>query len=198
MRNNTLEPGDGVELAPGFDHLYNPNPLEGRFTGVFVGCRAKVKDKRDDSVGFPHIFIEWDKDDWRYEGMEDGWTFENHFRKVPQRISEVQDNSDLIIRDFIKQQVTDAEDRVRQEDTCGHCGQVHSERQVDFVENLMGAEDKILRSDGYFILALTPSGSNTEVYRTAAALTEDIEEEMEREIIRIAAELILQRSRGGR
>jgi hypothetical protein len=193
--SDTLQPGDEIELVPGFDHLYNPDPLEGHLEGAYVGCRATIKDKREDEVGYPHIFVEWDKDDWRYHGMPDGWTYENHFRKVPKRITEKQDNSDLIIRDYVKR----AQEQVaREDDRCQSCGEIHSERQVEFIEGLVGAEDKILRSDAYLIMTFTPTGDNTEVFQTAGALSEEMELEMEAEIIRLAAELILRRSQDGR
>jgi hypothetical protein len=45
---------------------------------------------------------------------------------------EKQDNSDLIIRDYMKR----AQEQVASEDDrCQSCGEVHSERQVEFIEN---------------------------------------------------------------
>jgi hypothetical protein len=192
-----FEAGDEVELMPGFDHLYNPAPLEGRFEGVFVGCRATIKGRRNDSVGFPHVFVEWKKDDWRYQGMPDGWTFENHFRKTKPSVTEKLDNADLIIKDYIKK----AEAQVKDEDRpCEHCGEVHSARQVEFIENLYDVEDKLLRSDAYFILTILPEQGDgaLKVFESSlnhASLSDTAQEALEREIIRLAAELIVRRSK---
>lgn len=49
---------------------------------AFGGSEGFVRGRKKDSVGFPMILVEWDKDHWTYNGEEDMWTFEEHFEAV--------------------------------------------------------------------------------------------------------------------
>jgi hypothetical protein len=35
--------------------------------------------RRDDKFGYPQVFMEWDKNHWAFNGLEDCWTYESHF-----------------------------------------------------------------------------------------------------------------------
>lgn len=62
--------GTQVELLPNCADVYKR---------AVAGSVGVVKDKKIDE-GFEMVFIEWDKDHWRYQGEPDGWTFEVHFQ----------------------------------------------------------------------------------------------------------------------
>lgn len=47
-----------------------------------VGMEGWVRDLQYDNLGYPMIFIQWDKDHWAYNGEGDEWTMEAHFESV--------------------------------------------------------------------------------------------------------------------
>lgn len=47
-----------------------------------VGSEGVVKARKLDEFGYAHIYVEWDKNHWAYNGTPDTWTWENHFEKV--------------------------------------------------------------------------------------------------------------------
>jgi hypothetical protein len=47
-----------------------------------AGSEGWVRDQTHDPTGFPMVLIEWDKNDWRYNGEPNRWTFEAHFEPV--------------------------------------------------------------------------------------------------------------------
>lgn len=65
--------GAYVELKAGFDDVY---------AEATSGSRGTIRDRRSDKYGFKEIYVEWDKEHWRYHGEADGWTYENHFKPV--------------------------------------------------------------------------------------------------------------------
>jgi hypothetical protein len=77
--------------------------IKGDVTHMYPAARAygeaRVKGKRHDDLGYPLIFVEWDKDHWAYSGEEDGWTLEAHFDLVEDQMEEkdlVKALSDLV------------------------------------------------------------------------------------------------------
>ena len=64
--------GATVKLQPGFDELYQL---------AFVGSTGLVKDHRQD-MGFDQIWVQWNTDDWQYNGERDGWAFASHFKVI--------------------------------------------------------------------------------------------------------------------
>src|ERR1700692_3942160 len=50
------------------------------YTRAYPGSKAIVRKGRIDEDGFSLVYVEWDKDDWRYNGQFDGWTYTNHFK----------------------------------------------------------------------------------------------------------------------
>lgn len=88
--------GHRIELLPAMQHLYED---------AIAGSRGWAKDVKVDDLGFPLVYIEWDRDHWKYQGQEDGWTFQSHFRIIGYRepegvladFSEKQDYLDTIM-----------------------------------------------------------------------------------------------------
>jgi hypothetical protein len=126
--------GQRVELAVGFDHLYNPFAL--------VGAKGVVKDTRT-MEGHPHIYIVWDKDDWRYNGMPDGWTYASHFKATHLYAAGKVDNESLIVEMVAKANA----DRL-----CPHCGEDHSnDRNAKYLEEAVKAEESIVGGDAFMV-----------------------------------------------
>jgi hypothetical protein len=50
------------------------------YARAYPGSKAIVRKGRIDEDGFSLVYVEWDKDDWRYNGQTDGWTYTNHFK----------------------------------------------------------------------------------------------------------------------
>lgn len=84
-----------------------------------AGSEGWVRRLDFDRVGFPMVFIEWDKDHWAFNGEPDLWTFEDHFIPVEDTMSESSDK-DLEERfiEFLKwreQQSGDGEEDLSQQ-----------------------------------------------------------------------------------
>lgn len=67
------KPKDRVRIKDSVTHMY---PMARAFS------EAVVKKRMHDPLGYPMIFVEWDKDHWAYSGEENGWAFEAHFDRV--------------------------------------------------------------------------------------------------------------------
>jgi hypothetical protein len=71
--NDPIPVGSRVSLKDGMERVY---------TFAVAGTEGWVRERKEDSDGFPLVRIEWDKEHWRYNGQPDGWTFEDHFRLI--------------------------------------------------------------------------------------------------------------------
>lgn len=47
-----------------------------------------VRRQQHDHLGYPLIYVEWDKDHWAYSGEEDRWVLEAHFDPVEDSMAE--------------------------------------------------------------------------------------------------------------
>jgi hypothetical protein len=47
-----------------------------------AGSEGWVRKLDHDKLGYPMIFVEWDKDHWAYNGEPDKWVMEAHFDKI--------------------------------------------------------------------------------------------------------------------
>lgn len=47
-----------------------------------AGSEGWVRKLDHDKMGYPMVFIEWDKDHWAYNGEPDKWAMEAHFDKI--------------------------------------------------------------------------------------------------------------------
>lgn len=71
------------------------------YSWAAAGAEGWVKDLATDKVGFPMVYIAWDKDHWTFNGEENQWTLEDHFEPVEEEME--QDQSKLFA-DFLKWQ----------------------------------------------------------------------------------------------
>lgn len=47
-----------------------------------AGSEGWIRKLDIDPLGYPMVYIEWDKNHWAYNGEQDRWTFESHFDPV--------------------------------------------------------------------------------------------------------------------
>lgn len=47
-----------------------------------------VRQQQHDHLGYPLIYVEWDKDHWAYSGEEDCWVLEAHFDPVEENMAD--------------------------------------------------------------------------------------------------------------
>jgi len=72
--------GQRVRLkSEGQDNLY---------AWAFPGSEGWVRDAQLDDMGYPMIYVEWDKNHWTYNGEANRWTFESHFELVEENMEE--------------------------------------------------------------------------------------------------------------
>jgi hypothetical protein len=55
-----------------------------------------VRARQHDPLGYPIIFVEWDKDHWAYSGEQDRWVMEAHFDLVEDQMAEDNKFDDLL------------------------------------------------------------------------------------------------------
>jgi hypothetical protein len=57
------------------------------YMAACAGSPGWVRKHDHDKIGWPMVFIEWDKEHWSYNGEEDRWAFEAHFEPVEDKMS---------------------------------------------------------------------------------------------------------------
>ena len=78
-QDHKLHKNQRVKLKKdGQDNIY---PLAG------AGSEGWVRKLDRDSVGYPIVYIEWDRDHWTYNGEQNQWTLESHFEPVEAEMS---------------------------------------------------------------------------------------------------------------
>jgi hypothetical protein len=97
--------GERVKLKDGID----VEPFYGPYARI--GQEGIVRKIAYDSYGYPHLFIAWDENEWRWNGQESGWTWATHFEPVDRPpVNHAKDNEEfeakirqiaLLIRGFI-------------------------------------------------------------------------------------------------
>lgn len=121
--------GSRVALKDGMDSVY-----------LFALPQAEgwVRDRKTDGDGFDLVFVEWDKDHWRYNGQKDGWTFQEHF-DVKERAEEKAEQPDL--EELLAQ--IQAVPRDPSDDEA-----------EEFFDELSEAFDHAAEGEGYFIIVI--------------------------------------------
>lgn len=79
-RDHRLKPDQRVRLKS--------NGEDGVYPFACAGNEGWVRATKHDEVGWPLVFIEWDKDHWSYNGEKDQWTMEDHFDPVGESMPE--------------------------------------------------------------------------------------------------------------
>lgn len=142
-----IEIGAKVELLPGRDEVY-------RY--AVSGSRGIVTKQKIDDYGFPMIYIEWDKDHWRFNGEPDGWTFASHFQVIED--PEPEEEFDYEFEDLgdLLEDITSAHGS-KLGDVCPHCGGIHTEEQEKYIDAMMSAFDEAADSEGFILLTIKRS-----------------------------------------
>lgn len=166
-----------VELLPGRDEVY---------LFAQAGSRGTVRNTKVDEMGFPLVYIEWDRDHWKYNGEPDGWTFESHFQ-----ILELPDQPKAWVDFLIKQ----AENR-RDDERCSQCGQEHDDevrKAHEALEALEKATQAAANAEGWFMVTVAPGEDpqfpGMTVYHPkifAGLLTENAADMIEAQIVHLA------------
>jgi hypothetical protein len=58
------------------------NGVDNIYAKAYAGSEGWIRDQRHDDLGYPIVFIEWDKNHWTYNGEADKWTLEAHFDPI--------------------------------------------------------------------------------------------------------------------
>jgi hypothetical protein len=96
------------------------------------------------------VYVEWIKNDWRYNAQADGWTFAEHF----------------IIRELPKELPEKAEEKKEDELVCD----IHEDEDgIDgYIQTMENAFEAASEAEGFFLLAVkkfpAPNLSGKEVY----------------------------------
>lgn len=128
--NEQLKKGMKVEMLPGMDQVYpHVNPLS----------HGLVRAVKEDEFGFQKVYIEWDKEHWRYAGEEDRWTFATHFRPIEGEDLVQIDDEPILLKDESSIRIPTSEEY---------------EKMEEYLDALMVACDKASESDGFYLVTL--------------------------------------------
>lgn len=131
--------GAKVQLKPGCDEVY---------VRAWVGSMGWVKDsKMDDEYGlYAKVWIQWDQEDWHYNGEPDGWTYASHFEVVepPPTLEDIAQT---------------AQERVDEEHTCSECGQPIEDEdeliQAQFIDEVSQGFDEASGGEAFMLIIAT-------------------------------------------
>lgn len=73
---------ENYELSEGQRVRLKGQGQDGPYAMAGAGSVGWVRERKLDSVGYPMVYIEWDRDHWTFNGETDMWTFEDHFEPV--------------------------------------------------------------------------------------------------------------------
>lgn len=129
-----IEIGDRVELLPGKDNVYDK---------AQEGAQGIILNQKMDE-GFSMVFIEWDKDVRAYQGEEDCWTFESHFRIVADEDEEsffsVIENPQAFLDEVLARAKA--------------AGRVDDDHIDAFLERLDGTVNSLKDSEGFLLISV--------------------------------------------
>lgn len=120
-----------VELLPGCEEVYDK---------AMAGSRGWIRMRETDDFGFNKVFIEWDKDHWRYNGEADMWTFSSHF-KVAEHYPDL----------------THPQVDAPVSGPCPDCGEFHEghDDMIDkYLDDIDAAFDQAAESDAFVFISL--------------------------------------------
>jgi hypothetical protein len=167
-----------VELLPGRDEVYQ---------FAQSGSRGWARKTTVDELGFPMIYVEWDKDHWKYNGEEDGWTFESHFKMI----EEPPTPPASVATELIQQ----AQAR-RDEERCQHCGEEHGadvQKASEFLAILEKATQAAAAAEGFFVVTISPEYDpalpGVAIYRPkifTGLMTDDAADMIEAQVVHLA------------
>ncbi len=125
-----IDKGTKVELLAG---------VEGVYKKAIAGAQGLVTDTRIDE-GFPIVYVEWDREHFRYTGEDDCWTFAQHFQPIEPDIDlfEFLENPERFLEKIFAR-VKDEEDQ--------------DELIEGFIASLTKTLNVLADSDGFLVVA---------------------------------------------
>lgn len=136
--------GDRVRIKDSVTHMYQ---------NARVYNEAVVRARTRDNLGYPHVYVEWDKDHWAYSGEEDGWTFESHFDLVEEKMEDRQDDLLAALTKLVQSfSGGDAGENVRKviEDE-------EDESDLTYEQVLKNAFNDAIKGDAFIVLVALPA-----------------------------------------
>lgn len=163
--------GSKVALLPGREAVYEK---------AVAGSQGTIVAKKPDKDGFRMVYIEWDRDHWRYSGQDDQWTYEEHFKPIDQNgIFAALDDP----QGFASQVLERAKDRGKDE-----------EEMEEFIERLDEVVNLLSDSEGFIVLTARrethpqhPDKSFVVPYVYGAFLNDPIMALLESQMVQLAA-----------
>lgn len=137
-QEHTLKPKQIVRLKDGFDDMYD---------WARVGAQGRVKDVTFESQGYPLAYIEWDKDHWTYEGQEDGWFFQSHFKVVEDSTVNEEIDPKLLA------QIVKAIKAAQGEDTAAP--EPEEDKQAEYVKAIELAKSELEDTEAFALITVT-------------------------------------------
>jgi hypothetical protein len=171
--------GSYVELKEGREDVY---------LLAQAGSRAWVRDHRADSMGFMMVFVEWDSEHWTWNGEEDGWTFESHWR-VLESPKEEEESFVSRVLEKVKQSKEECP-------TCGHESDPEGDKRQLFLESLMEGVEEAMASDGFFLITVKPitdAENGVTIYAPqlfGEALTDESTKMLEAQMVHLASKIL--------
>lgn len=132
LMDNQFVNGTPVELLPGREEVYQR---------ALAGSRGVIRASKVDDYGYEKVYIEWDKDHWRYNGEPNGWTYASHFQVA----EDIDPHATDLVNGDIDIPLTPPVPSSREE----------REAQInDYVESMMDAFDRASESDGFYLVTV--------------------------------------------
>lgn len=122
---------------------------------------AIVRARQHDQMGYPVIFIEWDKDHWAYSGEQDRWVLEAHFDLVEDQMAEDKKLDDLLngLSDLVANFRDKDSDEVKSEDKAPS-RDPRPTKELSYVEILAEAMEDAEQGDAFIVLVAKPENFN--------------------------------------
>lgn len=126
---------------------------DGLYPAAAAGAPGWVRKQDHDNMGYPTVFIEWDKNHWSYMGEPDRWTMEAHFEPEESTVPE----QDPKPRPGIEERFAAFLEFERQ--NCESEGILEPEPEEpslddQYEESVEGATKILLESDSFIVVAV--------------------------------------------
>lgn len=135
--------------------------LKGEMANMYeYGCAGNegwIRGQMKDRWGYPMVKVEWDKDHWAYNGIEDMWTFENHFVPVEKdqtKMTQTDEQLFQAFKEFMATQRSEAQEEPKEEIVVEREEELDAEQQK-YAEVLKRAFEDAADADGFLIVMIS-------------------------------------------
>lgn len=147
--------GDRVSLRGQYEVVYQ---------AAYAGSEGWVRDTKVDDDGFEMVYVEWDKNHWRYAGEIDIWTFASHFRVIPEPAplpSAKEPEQAQPVGDEHEVGYPEIDPPESEHPLCPDCGHHHPEaddaRWRDYFTALNEGAEKAADADNFILITIAPT-----------------------------------------